>query len=246
MSKAHSAQVAPDSQQIIELLRDRLKGTRYELASNRFSNTAIPMLIDRVSPEMRQRLFTFIEERNEDDAVLAKGLITDHITRPYLIAAVVGTLDAIRKINDARESPSIENEVSEIREICDLLRLTFRDEELGEKDFLDIKATYFAAAVYGAPRWVPFDSPSTRLMQQKDFLDDAHLFIAPLMALMEVSPVKHQLSVAEVTGVTRMVRQHRSDGPRIIEAIRTHKGFDEALMDDLLASPRTPLESGVL
>lgn len=247
MSKVDTVEAAPDSSQIIDLLLARLKGTQHIAFIKRASNSALPMLMDRFSPEMRQRLFSFIEERDLNDVVLAKGLISDHITRPNVIAAVVATLDPIRKINSVREDYQ-GNVVADIREHCRNLGIELREEEIGEPNFCDVIATHFVTTILKAERsqWELSAVISDHLMKHPDFLDDAHLLVPLLTARAETYVHPDRLSAEAIFETASIIRQSPSDGLRMVELVRHHKGYNTTLIGELLASDPTPLESGVL
>lgn len=248
MSKVDSVQAAPDSSQISDLLLARLKGTAHVISLKRYSNSAVPMLMDRLSPDMRQGLFSFIEEREHNDVVLANELIGAHVTRPNVIAAVLATLDMIRKINSGLEDYR-GNEIADIRECCRSLGIELREDELREDDFSAIIATYLVAVTFYRESWRRWELSADiagRLMKHPDFLDNVHLMAPPLTALASTCLPPKRLSPDAVFEIAAIIHQKPLDALRLTEWIKGHKGYDKALVVEMLASQPTPLEGGAL
>lgn len=235
---------APDSRQIISLLDERLRERCDGLPDNTM-NSAIPMLIDRFKPELRKRYRDFILDHRAD-LYVSKDLLNE-VADPNIVSAVLYNYSTIDLINSGREVYIERNEVDEVKSICRGLKLEGISRELTNKDFDKIKALYLMNAVCEtlAP-WPMVAKVSEHLGKNPGFLNQAQFFVQPLTALMEFSRYWEEPEAVPVIELCEYVLQHRSDAPRIIEAIRTHHGFNRALMDHLLASPRTPLENGVL
>jgi len=244
MGKTASTQEAPDSQQIISLLDARLRERGDALPDN-IMNSAVPMLIDRFKPELRQRFLDFILDHRAD-LYVANDLLYE-VDDPNIVSAVLHNYATIDLINSGREVFFERNEVAEVKSICHGLKLVGLSRELTNKDFNDIKALYLMNTVCErlAP-WPMVTKVSEHLGKNLSFLQQAQCFIQPLTALMDSVPYWEEPEDVPVIELCEYMLQHRSEGPRIVEAIRTHKGFNEGLMDQLLASECTPLEEGVL
>jgi hypothetical protein len=238
-------QEAPSGRQIVELLTARLPESGDMLTPNVITS-AIPMLIDRFMPKVRQQLFDFVRDRPADDMALAKELILSSSTSEIVTHAVLSTLDTARIVNSGRGSQSTYSAFREIKQAVGVLGLMHKMSSLSARDLTKISATHFVTVIGGRVGWRLVKDIVPYLESHPDFLRIAAPSVMPLIAAVEFLPAEAELSLGTVIEVVEMMHQCPSEGFRVAEAIRVHKGFNKGLVEQLLASDRTPLESGVL
>jgi hypothetical protein len=240
-----SEQESPSGRQIIELLASRLPESGGQLSPN-VIESAIPMLVDRFRPKVRQQLFEFVRDRPSHDMALAENLILRSSENENITAAVLGTLDTARIINSGRNTESAYSAFKEIQEACRSYKLIYKTSALSQRDIDTIKAGHLVTAIGGKADWKLVKDIVSYVELNPDFLTTSAPSVMPLAAAVASLPPGTELPVATVIYLAERMRQCPSESLRITEAIRVHKGFDKGLVEQLLASDRTPLESGVL
>jgi hypothetical protein len=245
MGPTVSEQESPSGRQIIELLASRLPESGDRLSPN-VIESSIPMLVDRFRPKVRQQLFEFVRDRPSHDMALAKSLLLRSSENENITAAVLGTLDTARIINSGRKTQSAYSAFEEIQEACRSYKIIYKTSALSKRDIDIIKAGHLVTAIGGKADWRLVKDLVSYVESNPDFLATSAPVVIPLAAAVASLPPGAELPLTTVIYLADCMRQHPSENLRIAEAIRVHKGFDKGLVEQLLASDRTPLESGVL
>lgn len=245
MGSSVSEKESPNSRQIIELLTSRLPEIGDMLTPN-VIDSAIPMLVDRFRPKVRQQLFEFVRDRPSHDMAVAKILLLRSSDNENITSAVISTLDTARIINSGRDAASTYSALDEIRETCRSYNLVYKTASLSKRDIDTIKAGHLVTAIGGKTSWGLVKDIVSYVESNPDFLTTSAPSVLPLTAAVEFLPAGSELPMATVIQLAECMRQCPSESIRIAEAIRVHQGFNKGLVEQLLASDRTPLESGVL
>lgn len=245
MGTTVSEKESPSGRQIIELLASRLPESGDRLSPN-VIDSSIPMLVDRFRHQVRQQLFEFVRDRPSHDMALAKSLLLRSSENENITAAVLGTLDTARIINSGRNAKSAYSAFEEIQEACRSYKLIYKSSALSQRDIDTIKAGHLVTAIGGKANWRLVKDLVSYIESNPNFLPTSAPSVMPLAAAVESLPEGDELPVTTVIYLADCMRQCPSESLRITEAIRVHKGFDKGLVEQLLASERTPLESGVL
>ena len=245
--KAEAAEelaTAPDAAAIISLLTDRLYDTGDDMPEVK-PNGSILMLMNRFSPGLRQQVFDFIRTCIHEDLINMKVLVLKRAAEPNRFLAMVRTIETIRAINLAVSATDPSDAAADLLSVYAELWMQEQDAELSEDALNEILTVHLARAIRaGFSFGVEL---ADELPNNPDFFKDIELKVPALTALMGTFDLTDDESkVPPAIELATYVHERPTEASRIAALIRSHKGFNRAFMDELLANQYTAIEEGAL